>query len=1271
MKTFHIIAAAAVALAGMTSRAQDLKPQVVIPVPGQSTLILQISDNGRWGLSETGSTTDGDLRPTGGVIFDLTTMQQTPIVHESGLAGISDITDDGRMVVGECNGLPAFYDTDSRTWTQLPVPEGFNLGRINAVTPDGHFGAGYLSSTANQWKAYPVLYDLKELKQIELPNIPIYDMTHMDRDQNVFFGLSADGRYLLGYMSMSYVLDMGKAALCCYVYDRQDDSVDFIGFTPSDTSDWIPDVHDTFFISSPSMSCNGDWVTGFAYMVTQIPGSEFPQEAYHPFRYNVKEKSIEIYTGNDAADVAGYSIGDDGFLYAASPAENPYPTSMFLQGKYFITLDHIFSQVYGLNFKEESGFDNTGKILATSADGLTLIAMPTPDATYLLRLQEPLSNAVGKVRLLADYTVSPAENVQMSKLSSFTITFQRNVAVKGNPSRIKFESEDGSVSYSPVANGGFTADGNKVTVTFRTRSLSPDTKYTLTIPEGMIVMAGDEEIVCDEIRLSYGGRADAPVSLTEAYPADEAVVTYLDLTGNPILLTFDTDLKLGEKAEAYLYRNEDEVPCATMGVLVSDKRALVYPPVRQNLSDGSVYTVVIPEGTLTDISGGGANKEIRLRYIGNYVPELNSDDIYIFNEDCGATDHFLFYEGDHNVPDPVTAGWGFNKDTTPWWYVRSDETSTDMALASHSMYATPGKSDDWMTTVQLYIPDDRCYLTFDAQSYLETTEDRLHIYVYESEDVYSTLTSEIVGKMRADGTLVFDEQLSPGKSEEGLVDEWTNYTVRLPQYAGKHIYIAFVNENYDQSAIFIDNVKVIHDTPFITSIETPERVVGLDETKIKGTVLIASDLDTFGSIRLRLLDAERSVVSTIEESDLSLSKDKSYSFEFPDALPLQKAIANKYYVSATLDGQTSEISREVRNLTFQPSRKVVLEEYTGSECSNCPLGIRAIENIQELYPGMLIPICVRTYSNDKLGIGMGAYSSFLGMSAAPSGRLNRGYITSPMVSADMDYRFSGVGLTDANGVEPLVWLDYFRQAIAESSDLSVDFVSKLDEATGKINVNAQVKSALNMERTSYNLFAVIVENDLTTYQANGFSSIKDPDLGEWGYGGKYAQSTVYPYNAMDVARGTWGTTFNGTGGLIPADLKADLTYSADISIPLPATVQNPDNCDVIVMVIDAGKGTVVNANVCPVNGKTSDASGVEEVVAAGQTGSVAFSVADGILCVSGDSFDFTATDLSGLTIAAGKGSGLRRYPLNGFKGVLILNGIDADGKSRSAKILVK
>lgn len=1239
--------------------AQDLKPEFV-KLP---TMFHKLSNNGKWAIAEKASTTDGSIAPSGGAIYNVETLESTDISHESGLSGVADITDDGTTVVGEVTGKPAIWNAQEG-WIALPTPEGYTNGRLLAVTPDGHYAVGYVIPPTFDWGAYPVMYDLTTRTLMDLSGIPTKDMENEDKLQNCIYDVSPDGRYVVGSISQSYIL---PAALCAYVFDRQEKTYHYIGFNENPNGKWTAKVDNLFFIDGPSFSPNGEWVTGTAYMVEEIAGVEWPNEYRATFRYNVATDETEVWNAEGENDIVGYEVFNNGCVLGVTPAENPYASTMIRSGNYFVSLMDVFEQVYGVNYKNETGYENTGKPLSVSEDGKTLIMLPNTSDTYLLRLKEPIYDAAAKVSLLGSYKVTPPDGTVMNRLSSVEITFDRNVETNGFYNKIFCKSEDGTESFNPVQTNGFVADGKKVTITFRGRTLREGVKYTINIPAGLIRVKGDRNSTSGEINITFTGRSESPMAPVTAYPADGAAVATLDATANPILLTFGADVKVADSTTGHLYRVGEDEPFCDLSVAYGGKQIMLFPLSAQHLFSGTDYKVVLPAGSVTDLSGNGANEEITLTYHGSYVREVSSDDKYLFQSNCGNYDSFIFFEGDHLTPEATVAGWGFTANI-PWYIVRSSSETTDMAMAAHSMYTEGGKADDWMSTPQLFIPDVDCFLSFDAQSYLKSKNDRLKVYVYESRNVYNTFTREIVDDILANGHLVFDQQLSAGESEEGLENDWEHYNVSLADFAGKDVYIAFVNDNQAQSAVFLDNIEVIHDLTFLTTFEHRSRVVNQNGINIKGNITLAYDMPGEDKISLVLRDADGSELDTLTEEGLDLSKGFVYNFEFANALPLETGKITPFSVDVTVGSKTTTINSEVRNLTFEPVKKIVIEEFSGSDCSNCPLGIVAMENLERLYPENVIPVCLRAYGGDRNGNGIGGYASFLDMSAAPSARINRGGIVFPMVSNEGDYLFSGAGLKDSTtGEDITTWLDVFQKELAQPADAEVTFSSAYDESTKTATVHAKVRNALNTTNTSINVFAVVVENGVTTYQCNGFSSVEDPDLGEWGKGGSLGKSTIYPYVINDVARNAYGTTYNGTGGLVPDAMTAGEEYPVTLSLALPETVVKPENCEVVLMLIDPATGLVLNSNRAPVNG---DTSAIRDAVATDSNIAVTAAAGKVIIAAAGAEIEADIYAPDGSLIAKASGTETAVADLNGYTGVAVVAARAGEATS-TTKIIIK
>lgn len=1216
MKRFTTLTS--IAFIVMTSTAQTLsQPQFVTPVPGEKSVVLKISNNGQWGVRQFNSKTDGTIAPSGGMIVNISDPSRNiDISHSSGISGVSDITDDGSIVVGECLGKPAYWSSTSKTWTSLPLPGGYTLGRLSAVTPDGHYAVGAINRV-DEWDFDPVLYDLTTGQFVELPNIPNKDMSGVSQGQNMFLEISADGRYILGQISQSYPSDM-----CSYVYDTQTKTYKHIGFK-EETSGKLTPLHPNLIAveCSSAMSNNGKYVGGMAYYNKEIPGNEFGAESLVSYIYDIENDKFTLHAEDEDLDIGAFSVTNNGTLLAATPPMNPAATFMVRHGKHFYSFDQILKQVYGItDFEGKTGISTTGKPCSVSDDGLTLAMLYSTDASYILRLSEPLEESCGKVNLLSEYAASPASGSIFSSLKSASVIFSRPIATNGLTSSVKIYNSAGK----SIANAlRADVEGTKVTFSFMTVNIPAGETYTIKIPKGFITIAGDKSMSADEITLSYTGRKAGAVAVTSAYPVNGAAVALLDASSNPITLQFDADIAVADGKQGLLFRNDEKDPIATLSLLSYGRVAMVYPPSGQRLFKDTRYRVVIPQGAFTDISGAGASDEISLEYTGTYVREVVGDSKYIFNESCNSIENFMLYDGDRNTPNSVSSSWDFTE-AIPWWPVRDSNESTDFALASHSMYSPAGKSDDWCSTPQLLIPDENCVLTFDSQSYLKDGIDRLKVMVLATDDLYGELTAERVARFRKEGDVILNEIQSPGESEDLLEGDWRHNVISLAKYAGKNIYIAFINENEDESAIFIDNIQVLRDVKYGILFDTPLSVVQKESVPVSGTIAITSETDSYPSAELSLLDGDGNTLDTFRH-DSPLKNGDNFQFAFPTPLPLTPGTITNYTVVLRLGENRFNINRSIRNMMFEPVQRVVLEEYTGAGCGNCPQGIVAIENLEKIYQDRFIPLTLRCYGGDQLGAGLSPYSSFLGMSAAPSGRINRGEITSPMIVVDEDFRFSGEGITMPDGSDSGVWLDHVKREMEKGTSYQINVQTNYDPAANTVTATCTVRAALNLENQNLAIFGVISEDNLTTYQSNYHATSTDPDFGPWGKGGEYGQATVYPYTTRDVVRGAYGNTFNGTGGLLPLNLEAGKEYVAEIGGAIPPSVKDVNNTRFTAMIIDTNTGRVVNAHRVKVVGDDSGANVSEistvtlerhgETLAVGGTGLVEVTLysAEGVL----------------------------------------------------------
>lgn len=1233
------LTAAFTAALGFTARSQGT-PQFVEPVPGQTVVISQMSDNGKWAVTSTAGE-EGALETVGALLFEVgETCKKYTITHSSGLCGASDVSDDGNIVVGSANMRPAYLNRATGEWTLLPLPEGYSGGALAAVTPDGKFAVGNYGK-GDFMEFWPICYDLTTNTIVDLPGIPMTDMSGADQHQNRLTGISPDGRYLVGQISYSYPADA-----CCYVYDSQNATYKYVGFGDN----WTPRAEGLGTIDEVTLSPSGEWAAGMAYMIKERAGSDFPEEYYVTYRYNILTDTFEVYDGEADADTAAYTVDNDGTVYAASPVVNPYSNGFVRYGNYYYSIEQILKQIYGIDFLESTQYAVTGKPCAVSSDAKTLMLIPSTSESYFMLLPEKLSNLCEQIDLLGNYTATPAPGSTFSRITSVKLVFDRNIEVIGDPQLVTLIDANGNTMRQAL---NVSADGTALNVGFRGYNLEKGMTYRVSIPAGTICIKGDRSVKNRAITLEYSGRGNEPVKLVDAYPADNAEFSRYDINTNPVLLTFDGDVAVAENARGAFYRTGEETQLLTEVLLAaSGKQVIAYPGAGQYLYSGSDYRLEIPAGAITDVSGSEAtgSEAITLNYRGTYVREVPSDTRYVFIDGCDNYTNWMFYEGDHNQPVQAMVNLDFTADTMPWKVVRDSEESTDMAFGSHSMYEPAGQSNDWVSTPQLFIPDDKTVLIFQSQSYLRGKSDRLKVYVLPADEIYNELTPSVINRFRNEGVLIYDELQDPGASEEGLENDWRDNDVSLEQFAGRNVYIAFLNDNTDQSMVIIDNVKVSRNIPYTYSFTNDARVVQQESVEIKGIISILSDTETYSEISMVLKDAEGDTVSTLSESGLALKNGDNYSFSFPEKLPLTAGEVNSFTVELTLGEENSTLVSSVKNLAFAPVQRVVLEECSGAGCSNCPLGIRAAENLENIYGDRFIPIVLRTFGGDPLGNPVQAYSSYLGFGTmAPLGLINRGEPANPMISGgDGHFYFSGEGFQMSDGTTSDVWYDYVAREFEANADAQVDVEMDYNFSTGAIKANCTVKSAVNLTSQNLMLFGVVTEDNVRTRQSNSVYGNEDPNLGEWGAGGAYGTSMVNPYYMDHIARGTLGVTMGGTGGLVPSTLVAGQEYEATLEGMMPEAVGNRNETWLTVMLIDGNSGHVVNADRVSITGFNSvdEISGSADlkILPAGNTISV---VGEGIIAVE-------IYNLSGSCLGAYAGVDALAIDASDMNGVVIV-----------------
>ena len=1163
------------------------KPSFIYQKFSDYAIATVLSDNGKWAIVK-GATNEqlanGYIRLLNMETEEYMVVRTDDEDDEDALGEyqVCDVTDDGNILVGSFNGTftsdgyytgkPGYWNKSTMAWTELPMPEGYTSAVVSCVTPDGHYAVGTAESDAagDFWNSVSegLLWDLTTNTLLETPGKPVMEMDQNEKgvtypQQEAFTQISADGRFIAIYGNQSY-------APISYVYDRVNQTYFKFGTSKGGSnapSDFLQ------MEGGVVISANGEYVAGTI---------RTENDELFPLVLDMENKTYTYFNTVEENDLMVDGIDDKGNVYAASPSTSPVREWQIMTGNVWYPFSKILKQRYGIEYTDYTGYDNTGTLWSASIDGRILCSMVSPQGeSYIVKMPESITDACNGIDLLKDFTSSPAEGSEFAWIETVELTFNNDIQVTGDKKSAILKDKDGKTLRNSMI-FALKGTGNRtLEVTFRATQMTEGDDYTIEIPAGVIALAKNPSKTNSVITINYKGRADEPVKITKAFPADNAEIARLDNSSIPVYLTPDTKVLVSDSASASLIQVDGDLEktICSLSVVASNDNSMValVPSATQYLYNGGFYKVVLEAGSLTDMSGSAetGNAEYVLNYVGTYERQISTDDATLFSDDFSdistSLKNFIRYEGDHNTPNQEMQKWEFDADNQPWNFsIRESSSTTKYYAASTSMYTPAGQSDDWMIIPQLTIPDAYTTLTFKAQSYLDGKHDTLRIVVWPQDENISYFGEERIAKMKAEGDMTTFE-LNIGETEDGLDGEFTDYTLDLGMYKGKKVYIGFWNNNKDQSVIFVDSIFVRRNLKYLMSLNNASSVVAKNELAISGALTINSDNDVYHTMTLTLNDANGNVIDTYSKEGLNLKKGDKEKFAFTNPLPLTIGDINSYTIGVKLDDYTDVMKSTIKDLSFEPVKRVVLEEKTGFTCQYCPLGILTIEKLKKLYGDQFIPVSIHTYDGDPYGNGLSGYTSYLGLSAAPSAIIQRdGIISAPMVQNDEgDY-------VDTNGSS--LWCDKVASELNKPTELGVS-VPKIayDETTNKLNVTLQLKSALNLKNQYINVFGVAMEDKIVYQQDNGLYNFSDPALGEWGKGGKYAYRMVNGVSEDDVVRSYWGSSFSGSNAGFDQVFEAGKEYSVNLNLSYPDQVLTPANGKIVFMIFDGNTDALINA----------------------------------------------------------------------------------------------
>lgn len=353
---------------------------------------------------------------------------------------------------------------------------------------------------------------------------------------------------------------------------------------------------------------------------------------------------------------------------------------------------------------------------------------------------------------------------------------------------------------------------------------------------------------------------------------------------------------------------------------------------------------------------------------------------------------------------------------------------------------------------------------------------------------------------------------------------------------------------------FINGVQAVNDAEMSSLTFSPFGGAG-SNVNITGQVLNAGS-SAITDLTIKYL--ANGQVQSSALTGLNIASGDIYSFNHSVPFNIPSAGTWPVKVWAELTGDTNHendtLSQSIVALAFQPTKRVLFEEATGTWCQWCPRGAVFMDSLHKIYPTTAMLVAV--HNNDPMEVP--EYDDNLAgfIAGYPSGLVDR---------KDGEY-------------DPSEFFDEYANRIGGYTPCDIDVNATYNAGTRAYNIDLSAKFAADLAGDLR--FNCVVVEDGVKGTGSGYNQRNSYSGGANGVMGNYhnlpdpvpAAQMVYDHVARAIL-GNWV----GTEASLPNSVTANSTHTFNYTYTLPAGI-NPDKVHIIAWVTDANTGEVFNAN---------------------------------------------------------------------------------------------
>lgn len=312
---------------------------------------------------------------------------------------------------------------------------------------------------------------------------------------------------------------------------------------------------------------------------------------------------------------------------------------------------------------------------------------------------------------------------------------------------------------------------------------------------------------------------------------------------------------------------------------------------------------------------------------------------------------------------------------------------------------------------------------------------------------------------------------------------------------------------------------------------------------------------------------DQEIASGVETLKQKLAPKDSYKFIVPFSInKVNKPTFVRfivYKVNDDLNGATFNYTDiPVFTVSQMPKRRVVVEDYTGMWCQNCPRGIAIMQRLSKYHNDDFIGIAIHTGYQEPLKC-----EDYRGIASRVPGV--------PYVDLNRKVR-AGSYKGDSE----------FEEQINEGTFANLDVFAQWDKETNNINVTSQTTFLINPENKDYALGYVLVEDSMKRANFYQYNNAHERERG-------HSEEYDWWINAPGIV---YGTTFNHVA-IAAKGVEKGLDNSIDknfvIDKPLMHNVVfsninqytksiNRQNMSICAFIYDRKNNYIINANKCKI-----------------------------------------------------------------------------------------